>query len=376
MNQRKQFPEKIALALSGGGFRATLFHLGTLIRLNEIGLLPKLTSVSSISGGSITGCWLGYRWKNLDFDENGVAKNLDSEIIAPLRQLCSQDIDTLPTISNMLLMLFGLVSTALEAKYEAHLFGRATLLDLPSSDEGPDFIFLASNIQTNSRVWIYRDRLWDERLGLLKSPNLMLATAVAASSGLPPFLSPTIVTTRSADWEPHETSDLFKEEKLRTRMILCDGGIHDPSGVEPVFDTHDMILVSDANVSKEVWRTPSTFWVRQTGRSTILQTIANREVRRRLLERCSCLMEDGKIVWWALTDEIGKLGIDNALASDTEITRLLGTLRTRLGPFTREEQGRLINWGYALCDASLKKTGHIDPTSSPVPSWPVNEFPL
>ncbi len=32
----------IALALSGGGFRATLFHLGSLWRLNEMGWLPKL----------------------------------------------------------------------------------------------------------------------------------------------------------------------------------------------------------------------------------------------------------------------------------------------------------------------------------------------
>ncbi len=32
----------IGLALSGGGFRATLFHLGSLWRLNELGYLPKL----------------------------------------------------------------------------------------------------------------------------------------------------------------------------------------------------------------------------------------------------------------------------------------------------------------------------------------------
>src|SRR6059058_6076968 len=42
------------LAMSGGGFRATLFHLGTLWRLNELAHLPKVDRISSVSGGSIT----------------------------------------------------------------------------------------------------------------------------------------------------------------------------------------------------------------------------------------------------------------------------------------------------------------------------------
>jgi hypothetical protein len=40
------------LALSGGGFRATLFHLGTLWRLNELVYLAKLDRISSISGSA------------------------------------------------------------------------------------------------------------------------------------------------------------------------------------------------------------------------------------------------------------------------------------------------------------------------------------
>jgi NTE family protein len=37
----------------GGGYRAALFHLGTLRRLDEFGAPPKLTTISSVSGGSI-----------------------------------------------------------------------------------------------------------------------------------------------------------------------------------------------------------------------------------------------------------------------------------------------------------------------------------
>jgi NTE family protein len=58
----------MALCLSGGGFRAMLFHLGTLWRLNEVGLMKGLARVSSVSGGSITAAQLGLVWKRLQFN--------------------------------------------------------------------------------------------------------------------------------------------------------------------------------------------------------------------------------------------------------------------------------------------------------------------
>lgn len=46
---------KIALALSGGGYRAAAFHLGTLAYLQHIKLLPNLDRLSTVSGGTFTG---------------------------------------------------------------------------------------------------------------------------------------------------------------------------------------------------------------------------------------------------------------------------------------------------------------------------------
>ena len=63
------------LALSGGGFRAILFHLGSLWKLNELGIFPKLSEISSVSGGSILGTYLGLKWKELEFTSQGVARN-------------------------------------------------------------------------------------------------------------------------------------------------------------------------------------------------------------------------------------------------------------------------------------------------------------
>ncbi len=48
-----QLEDGIGLALSGGGYRAMVFHVGALIRLNEVALLRKVKRISSVSGGSI-----------------------------------------------------------------------------------------------------------------------------------------------------------------------------------------------------------------------------------------------------------------------------------------------------------------------------------
>ena len=78
------------LCLSGGGYRAMVFHIGVLWRLNELGYLPKLERVSSVSGGSITAGVLGARWGSLAFDPTGVAKAFDDQVVRPLRDLASQ----------------------------------------------------------------------------------------------------------------------------------------------------------------------------------------------------------------------------------------------------------------------------------------------
>lgn len=51
----------IGMAISGGGFRATLFHLGALWRINELGILSKIDRYCSVSGGSILNGLLGIK---------------------------------------------------------------------------------------------------------------------------------------------------------------------------------------------------------------------------------------------------------------------------------------------------------------------------
>src|SRR5437762_3804113 len=82
----------IALCLSGGGYRAMLFHLGALWRLNELAYLPKLTRISSVSGGSITAGVLGHRWSRLAF-VNDIATRFNEEIVTTIRSMANETID-------------------------------------------------------------------------------------------------------------------------------------------------------------------------------------------------------------------------------------------------------------------------------------------
>src|SRR5216684_627374 len=75
----------VALCLSGGGYRAMLFHLGALWRLNQFGLLRGLVRISSVSGGSITAGVLGLKWKLLTFDGANTATNLEPLVVQPIR---------------------------------------------------------------------------------------------------------------------------------------------------------------------------------------------------------------------------------------------------------------------------------------------------
>jgi len=46
---------RLGLGLSGGGFRASFFHIGVLARMAELGLLRQVEFISTVSGGSIVG---------------------------------------------------------------------------------------------------------------------------------------------------------------------------------------------------------------------------------------------------------------------------------------------------------------------------------
>ena len=56
------YADRIGLALSGGGFRACLYHLGLVRFLRDGGILPHITHITAVSGGSIFAAHLVLNW--------------------------------------------------------------------------------------------------------------------------------------------------------------------------------------------------------------------------------------------------------------------------------------------------------------------------
>jgi NTE family protein len=169
-----------ALALSGGGFRATLFHIGGLWRLNQLGYLRALKEITSVSGGSIADTCLGFNWKELSFGAADVARNFDEVVVAqPLREFCGHTIYV-----GSILSLVRHPSELLASSYSKRLFGDATLQALPADSEGPRFTY-ATSLQTGASVRFSRPYMAEGYLGLIKEPAISLSSVVAASS---PFL--------------------------------------------------------------------------------------------------------------------------------------------------------------------------------------------
>lgn len=69
-----------------------LFHVGSLWRLHEAGILGRLDRISSVSGGSITSGALALAWEELR-GAGFTHPSFDQRVVAPLRELAGKTID-------------------------------------------------------------------------------------------------------------------------------------------------------------------------------------------------------------------------------------------------------------------------------------------
>ena len=236
-----------------------VFHLGAIWRLNELGLLQPLKRISSVSGGSITAAMLGLKWKKLNF-VNGIASNLFDEVIKPVMGLASHTLDVL-SIAEGIVNPFKSIADEIADGYRNHLYGHATLQDLPSDNEGPRFVLNATNVQTKVLWRFSKPFMGDYRVGLIRNPTLELAIAVGASSAFPPVLSPVELKLHAEQFDKTTAGDLQKPP-FDTDVILSDGGVYDNLGLETVWKEYDTILVSDGGGATSDEPNPHHDWAR------------------------------------------------------------------------------------------------------------------
>jgi NTE family protein len=337
----------IALCLSGGGYRAMLYHLGAVWRLNELGFLPQLKRVSSVSGGSITAGVLAMNWQNLAFDSAGVATAFQPQVVEPIRKLARRTID-LPAVLAGFATL-GLLGALTDWFYSWHLFGCATMQDLP---DVPRFVFNATSVQSGVLWRFSKPYMWDYRVGQVPEPHVKLAVAVAASSAFPPFLSPVILRPKPNDFRPGTGLNL-QFQPYTSRVILTDGGVYDNLGLETAWKRYQTILVSDACGTTGTEQSPHRDWFRQIYRVLmVIDTQVGSLRKRQLIDSFKASQRSG--TYWGIGTPIAAYKVSDALPAPAEATTRLAAFETRLRKVPSVTQDRLINWGYAVCDAAMR----------------------
>jgi predicted acylesterase/phospholipase RssA len=189
--------------------------------------------------GSITAGLLARNWADLDLDEAGVAKGFKRALVDPIQALASETVDVSAGLKGVFLP--GSVADRLAGSYAEHLFGPATLQDLP---DRPRFVFNATNLQSGVLWRFSKPYMWDYRVGKFAKPTERLAVAVAASSAFPPFLSPLTLKLNESDYTPATGTDLQQPASMK-RPVLSDGGVYDNLGLETAWKRYRTILVSD-----------------------------------------------------------------------------------------------------------------------------------
>ncbi len=384
----------VALALSGGGFRAMLFHAGALTRLNEIGILSGVARISSVSGGSIASGYLACIWSRLGSPNAlGAFDQFQQKFVEPILGFSRQRID----IGDILTGLLPWTSAAdqVAASYDSALFHNITLQAIP---DRPQFVFCATNMQTGV-LWRF-SKLYagDYLVGRIDRPNVPLSKAVTASSAFPPFLSPLVLTLPAGsitDWpgQPTETERAIDPTPFRSHVLLTDGGVYDNHGVEAVVKRYMTLLVSDGGAPFRRSADLDTDPIRQLQRVVDVTDNQVRALRRRdLINRFKAAQTAeaaGKLnpsqidfyarfgTYWGIDTDPAKITPDGALPCVPGTIHRLARLPTRLSDLGELNSKQLINWGYTICDRCVRVHYNRPAIQQALPpAWPYPEAAL
>lgn len=227
----------IALALSGGGIRAMVFHLGVMKHLAGRGLLEDVAKVSTVSGGSLlVGLLLQQNQMHWPTSEQFLAHSLP----ALRASICTRSLQwgaarqlLNPMNWRLLLSRANLLATALQREWKV----REALADLP---QVPEWSINGTTAETGKRFRFKRHDIGDYTLGYASAGRFPLASALAVSAAFPGGFGPLTLNARRFDWRRRSWDDPPEAAKpveaAFRRLHLYDGGVYDNMGLEPFFD--------------------------------------------------------------------------------------------------------------------------------------------
>lgn len=380
------------LCLSGGGFRATLFHLGVIQRLNELGVLARLSTITSVSGGSILNGLLASRWSRLKLGPNNVFSNLDEIVAQPMRQFCGKDLRTPILLGTRLNPLkwravirdrLSVSADFLADGYEPLMETRLGELPAPGP-QSPRFVFCATNVKSGA-CWHFHGgpqaRMGDFYGGYCDAAHVRVSDAVAASSSFPPGFSalrlsiPTgAVFSREDPWGELRVTSVKRPQPQQgvgqETVLLTDGGVYDNLAVEPVWKTYKTVLVSDAGRPFESVDNCGQGIVSRLKRAADISMEQVAAVRKRwLVDEFLGGRRIGAI--WTLHTRLADFPLSDKCGYGEGACKSIQKIRTDLDAFSEAEIACLENHGYSLADAALRSRAPVLCVNSSHPfQWP------
>lgn len=293
----------LGLCLSGGGFRASFYHIGVLIRLAKLGLLRHVEVISTVSGGSIVGAAYYLKVKKL-LEDNPDDSIHDSDYVTLVNELEREFLDAVQ--QNLRVRTFAdpiknikmarpnySRSDAIGELYEKYIYRKyvepsgksismrelaikpgdkdihpcddeqgnikrinkipVIILNATSLNSGHNWYFSSRSMgEVPPRNEIFKDIDKKDRYRRIryediktKKRNFPLGSAVAASAGVPGLFPPMAV------------SDMYEGRRVQ----LVDGGVFDNQGVSGALDplhTCKYLIVSDASGQSDAQDNPDT----------------------------------------------------------------------------------------------------------------------
>lgn len=359
-----------ALCLSGGGFRASLFHLGSLRRLNELGVLGSVDTLSVVSGGAILAAHLVRAiaaWPR----PGETLPDWEATVAAPFRAFASRDIRTWPIVKRVLLPWCWMRSTT---QVETMVTTYAKLLNgdaLSALPERPDLVLCATDMVYGVNWECRRGQIGDYQAGYGPPSQVWsVARAAAASSCFPPIFGP-----MRLHMDPQELrGGMYRgtdRDELARSIRLTDGGVYDNMGLEPVWKSHATVLVSDGGAVFQPGGQGSP--AKRIMRYPAIVDRQSRALRKRwLISRLNA--EEFRGAYWGISSATSSYpgaavgGYSKDLAKS-----VIACIRTDLDAFGPAEAAVLENHGYLLAQAAIER--HLPgmsagaPLSLPHPQW-------
>ncbi|MDB5015104.1 MAG: Patatin, partial [Daejeonella sp.] len=255
--------EKIALSLSGGGYRAATFHLGSMSYLNRLvydgkPLLENVKLLSTVSGGTITGivyALLKQENKSFEFIYSFLLdKLLKLDLVATGIEMLNPDVKWENQYKNKNLI------NAFAEQYE-EFTGGAVFSAFDSMNSHLETVLFNSTEFTNALNFRfknpaagysgnYRIRIKKENAQEIKLSDVM-ASSSCFTAGFEPIIWPTDYVHKDAP-SLIKLSETYKDEGKAVVGIM-DGGIYDNQGIDSILNYKkgndepyfDLIIISD-----------------------------------------------------------------------------------------------------------------------------------